>query len=118
VENVGWWDQAVLPQLYLTADIVVAPALWQEPFGIIPLEAMSCRRPIVASRTGGHLITIRDGETGLLFDPGNALDLAEKLSMLLDSRTLRIQMGRNGRERVASDFSWDRIMEKYYQGLF
>jgi glycosyltransferase involved in cell wall biosynthesis len=118
VENVGWWTQDALPRLYEKADIVVAPVVWQEPFGIIPLEAMSCRRPIVASRAGGHLITIRDGETGLLFDPGNALDLAEKLSMLLDSRTLRIQMGRNGRERVASDFSWDRIMEKYYQGLF
>lgn len=117
VENVGWWTQEALPRLYEKADIVVAPVVWQEPFGIIPLEAMSCRRPIVASRAGGHLVTIRDGETGLLFDPGNALDLAEKLSMLLDSRTLRIQMGRNGRERVASEFSWDRIMEKYYQGL-
>ena len=60
LENAGWWSQEDLPKLYAKADIVVAPALWQEPFGIIPLEAMSCRRPVVASRTGGHVVSVCD----------------------------------------------------------
>ena len=117
VENVGWWDQGDLPGLYEKSDIVVAPALWQEPFGIIPLEAMSCRRPVIASRAGGHLVTIEDGESGLLFNPGDPQDLAKKISILLDSRTLRLQMGEKGRERVLGNYTWDIIMEKYYKNI-
>jgi glycosyltransferase involved in cell wall biosynthesis len=118
VENVGWWTQDDLPRLYSQADIVVAPVLWQEPFGIIPLEAMSCRRPIIASRTGGHLMTVKDGETGFLFSPGDAHDLAAKISTLLDSRALRIEMGEKGRTRVINEFRWDIIMQKHYQRIF
>jgi glycosyltransferase involved in cell wall biosynthesis len=117
VENVGWWRQDDLPGLYHKADIVVAPALWQEPFGIIPLEAMSCRKPVVASGSGGHLLTVVDGKTGLLFRPGDVEDLATKLSVLLDSGTMRTQMGEMGRERVLKHFSWDVIMEKHYQRI-
>ena len=117
-ENVGWWTQDDLPRLYAQADVVVAPVLWQEPFGIIPLEAMSCRRPIVASKTGGHLLTVKDGETGFLFNPGDSNDLVEKLSKLLDSRDLRLQMGEKGRERILNEFRWDTIMQKYYQRIF
>jgi glycosyltransferase involved in cell wall biosynthesis len=118
IENVGWWKQEDLPGLYAKADIVVAPALWWEPFGIIPVEAMSCRRPVVAARSGGHLTTIKDGETGLLFTPGDAKDLAEKLAILLDSHTLRTQMGAQGRQRVVEDFSWDVIMKNHYLEIF
>jgi glycosyltransferase involved in cell wall biosynthesis len=118
VENVGWWTQDTLPHLYEKSDIVVAPVLWQEPFGIIPLEAMSCRRPVIASDAGGHLVTIRDGETGLLFHTGDADDLAEKLSTLLDSHELRLQMGEKGRLRVLENYTWEIILERYYQNIF
>jgi len=118
VENVGWWAQDALPLLYQKADIVVAPALWQEPFGIIPLEAMSCRRPVVVSRLGGHLVTVVSGETGIFFSPGDREDLAEKLASLLNSHNLRNQMGENGRQRVLKNYTWESIMVKYYKDIF
>jgi len=118
IENVGWWSQKDLPNLYATADIVVAPALWQEPFGIIPLEAMSCRRPVVASRVGGHMVSIVDEETGLLFASGDSNDLAAKISILLDSYSLRRQMGEKGRKRVLRKFTWDVIMQEHYSEMF
>jgi glycosyltransferase involved in cell wall biosynthesis len=118
IENVGWWKQEDLPGLYAKADIVVAPALWWEPFGIIPVEAMSCRRPVVAARSGGHLATIQGGETGLFFTPGDAKDLAEKLAILLDSNVLRTQMGQKGREHVVRELAWEVVMERYYRKIF
>ena len=57
--------------IYRSADILVMPSRWQEPFGLINIEAGAARRPMVASRVGGIPEVIRDGENGLLFDPND-----------------------------------------------
>ncbi|MGA2848022.1 MAG: glycogen synthase [Terracidiphilus sp.] len=108
-------------QLYSNARVFCCPSVY-EPFGIINLEAMACRAPVVASATGGIKEVVVDGETGYLvpFDqdpqtsfPTNpekfAGDLAFRLQQLLDDPDKCRQFGDAGRRRVESIFSWTAI---------
>jgi glycosyltransferase involved in cell wall biosynthesis len=82
-----------------------------EPFGIVLLEAMHCGKAIIASNVGGIPSILEDGHTGLLFDPGNVNDLAEKIIMLLKDKDLRINMGNAGYKKV-TEFTWDKVTER------
>ena len=95
---------------YKSADLCVVPSVY-ETFGIVCLEAMACGKPVVASNVGGIPFVVKDGETGLLFECGNAKDLAEKILILLENKKLREKMGKAGRER-AEEFTWDKIAEQ------
>ncbi|SFB06102.1 Glycosyltransferase involved in cell wall bisynthesis [Amycolatopsis marina] len=97
-----------MPALLRSAD-VVACTPWYEPFGIVPLEAMACGVPVVASAVGGLTDTVVDGVTGLLVPPRSPEDLAAALRRLLTDRTLREGCGIAGCDRAASRYSWDRI---------
>jgi alpha-maltose-1-phosphate synthase len=108
-------------QLYSHARVFCCPSVY-EPFGIINLEAMACRAPVVASATGGILEVVVDGETGYLVpfeqDPVTsfpvhpdqfARDLAARLTALLKDPALSKQMGEAGRRRVEQHFAWSSI---------
>lgn len=90
------------------ASCVVIPSLY-EPFGIVALEAMAAGAPVVVARTGG-LAEIVDGtDAGLLFEPGNADDLAEQIERVLTDAHLRASLQRNAADLVASTYTWDAI---------
>lgn len=93
-----------------SVDICVVPSRY-ESFGIVCLEAMACGKPVVASNVGGLPYVIEDGKSGLLFERGNARDLANKIIFLLQNEDLRNKMGEAGRER-AKNFTWDKIAER------
>jgi starch synthase len=108
-------------QLYSNARVFCCPSVY-EPFGIINLEAMACRAPVVASSTGGIKEVVVDGETGYLvpFDqdpvtsfPSNpekfAQDLAARLNQLLQDPEACRRFGDAGRKRVEDIFSWTAI---------
>jgi glycogen synthase len=119
-------------QLYSNASVFCCPSVY-EPFGIINLEAMACRAPVVASATGGILEVVVDGVTGYLvpFDqdpvttfPSNpdkfARDLAEKISDLLADPEKAKRFGEAGRKRVEETFAWSAIANQtieLYRGL-
>ncbi len=91
-----------------------------EPFGFVTLEAMNQMCPVVVTNTGGSPEIIRDGVEGFLVPPGDAEILAQRLSDLLDSVQLRLEMGNRGQKRVASVFSLDEMVtrtEELYQSL-
>lgn len=97
--------------LYLkSADICVFPSFY-EPFGIVLLEAMHCGKAIIASNVGGIPSILEDGRTGLLFDPGNINDLAEKIIILLKDKDLRMNLGNAGYRKV-TEFTWDKVAER------
>jgi D-inositol-3-phosphate glycosyltransferase len=96
------------PALLRSADIVVS-APWYEPFGILPVEAMACGKPVVVSAVGGHLDTVEDGSTGLLVPPRDPAALAAALTRLLAEPGLRRQLGAAGTARAAARYSWDTI---------
>lgn len=112
--TLGWQTQQTLPQLMRSVDIVAVPAIAQEALGRTAVEAMAAGRPVVASRLGGLPFTIPDGATGLLFEPGNPEDLADKLSRLLDDAPLRSALGCAGRKRFLEHYAWPTIIEKHY----
>jgi len=112
-------------KLYSTAEIFVCPSVY-EPFGIINLEAMACKTPVVASNVGGIPEIIVDKETGLLvpieFSEEDEFslkspekfefDLAKSINELLDNPKRLKEMGKASRKRVEEVFSWKSIAEK------
>jgi glycosyltransferase involved in cell wall biosynthesis len=117
IEWMGWRSHAEMPTLLAEADMVAAPAIASEPFGLTVVEAMAAARPVVASRVGGQQFTVVHGVTGLLCEPDDPVDLAEKLSMLLDSVELRLAMGNAGRRRFLTEYAWDVVIDRYYRPL-
>lgn len=92
----------------MEAATVVACAQIREPFGLVPLEAMACARPVVAVADGGLRESVRDGETGLLV-PRDAQALADAIARLLADPELATRFGRAGRADVEANWRWDRF---------
>jgi len=106
-------------QLYTSARVFVCPSIY-EPFGIINLEAMSCKTPVVASAVGGILEVVVHEETGLLVEPANPRKMADAVNKLLKDPEMARMLGENSRRRVEELFSWDGIADqtkKLYEKL-
>ncbi|MEF2529270.1 MULTISPECIES: glycosyltransferase [Streptomyces] len=108
VRFAGGLGGADVPAVLRSADAVLCPADY-EPFGIVPLEAMACGRPVVASAVGGQLDTVVHGETGLLVPPGDPAALARAVSRLLAAPLLRAAYGTAARRRAVARYGWDRV---------
>jgi glycosyltransferase involved in cell wall biosynthesis len=90
--------------LYDEADLVVYPTIGEEPYGLVPLEAMSCGRPVVAARSGGIAETVVDGETGYVVARGDVDALSERTSLLLENPERARRFGAAGRALVEREF--------------
>jgi D-inositol-3-phosphate glycosyltransferase len=97
-----------MPLLLRSADLVVC-APWYEPFGIVPLEAMACGRPVVATAVGGQIDSVVHGVTGVHVPPRDPGALAAAIGELLDDAPRRAQLGRQGRQRAERLYAFDRI---------
>ncbi|MCM3506095.1 glycosyltransferase [Curtobacterium sp. ODYSSEY 48 V2] len=115
----GQLGQHDMPAVYRSADVVVC-APWYEPFGIVPLEAMACGRPVVASSVGGLIDTVVEDATGLHVPPRDEEAVAAAVGALLDDRERRDAYGRAGRERAESRYTWHKVAaesERVYERL-
>ncbi len=106
------FDYFDLPRAYAVADLVIYPTTGEEPFGLVPLEAMACGRPIVVSRSGGLVESVVDGETGYIVEKEDADQLAERIIRLLGDAELRQRMGQAGRRHVEKNFSRKRMTDE------
>lgn len=97
---------------YYTASDVFVTTPWYEPFGITPLEAMACARPVVGANVGGIKSTVVDGKTGFLVPPKEPAALAAKLAVLARDPKLGAQMGQAGLRRVRSHYTWQQVAEQ------
>jgi glycosyltransferase involved in cell wall biosynthesis len=97
-----------LPEQYRSADVVVC-APWYEPFGIVPLEAMACGRPVVATSVGGLIDTVVEDATGVHVPPRDPDALADALESLLTDPERRVRYGAAGRRRAATRYTWRRM---------
>jgi glycosyltransferase involved in cell wall biosynthesis len=94
---------------YYDADVFVFTPVWEEGFGIPPLEAMAAGTPVLGSRAGALPETIREGQTGLLSNKNDSKELARQILRLLKDDDLRATMGQAARERALQCYTWDRI---------
>ncbi|WP_406816689.1 glycosyltransferase [Mycobacterium sp. M23085] len=104
----GGVTRAEMPALLRSAD-VVACTPWYEPFGIVPLEAMACGVPVVATAVGGIRDTVVDGVTGRLVPPKDPDALAYAIATVICDRRRGRTMGEAGRERARVRYTWDRV---------
>jgi len=86
-------------------DVVVHSSIEPEPFGMVNLEAMFMKKPVVSTNIGGPTEIFNDGEDGILIEPGNPALLAQQLSVLLNDPVLRSRMGQKAREAVIRRFN-------------
>jgi D-inositol-3-phosphate glycosyltransferase len=108
VELRGRVGRADLPALLRSADVVTCVP-WYEPFGIVPLEAMACGVPVVASAVGGLIDTVVHGDTGVHIPPRRPDLLAVALRDLLADAARRRALGAAGASRASHRYSWDRV---------
>ena len=85
-----------LAAVYGAADAILFPVEWDEPWGLVPLEAMAVGRPVLATATGGSAEYLRDGDNCLSFAPGEAAELAAALRRLAAEPELRARLRKGG----------------------
>jgi glycosyltransferase involved in cell wall biosynthesis len=105
----GSVPRADVPAWIRSADVVLAVP-WYEPFGITPLEAMACARPVVATAVGGLVDTVADGVTGDLVPPRDPERLGEVLAALLADGDRREAYGAAGVRRARARYRWSRVV--------
>ena len=105
VHLVGKRSQKELRDFYSAGDVAVTTP-WYEPFGLTPLEAMACGRPVIGADVGGIAYTVAHNVTGLLVPPRDPGQLAHALVELLADQERRGAMGAAARRRVETDFTW------------
>lgn len=113
----GFVPAEALERRLAETDALVLPAVVDakgdtEGLGVVLLEAMAYAKPVVASRAGGIVDVVEDGESGLLVPPGDPAALAGALRRLAADPAAAARMGEAGRERVRTRFSWDSIAER------
>lgn len=104
----GAVPRAELPALYEAHDAVVFPVVWEEPWGLVPLEAMALGRPVTASGRGGSSEYLRDEENCLLHTPGDPASLAAAVRRLAGDEGLRERLLAGGL-RAASHYTESRF---------
>lgn len=93
------------------SQIAVVPSTEPEPFGMVAIEAMACKVPVVAAAHGGLLDIVDDQVTGILFEPGSVRGLADALARIGGDSKLRRAWGEAGMARQQMRFSLDRQVE-------
>jgi glycosyltransferase involved in cell wall biosynthesis len=114
VSFLGLIPREELVDRYYSSDIFAFAPIWNEGFGLPPVEAMAAGLPVVASRSGAVTETVVDGQTGFLVEKNDAEELAKALLVLLNDASLRETMGRAGRRRAFEHFSWLKVAEQMH----
>ena len=109
----GWIEPDRVHRAMGEAALIVMPSRWQEPFGLVALEAALAGRPCVATSVGGLPSIVADGDTGRLVPPGQPEAMATAIVGLLSDPAGAAAMGVRARQRAARDFDFDRMIDAY-----
>ncbi|MDI6778154.1 MAG: glycosyltransferase family 4 protein [Patescibacteria group bacterium] len=121
VKMLGQVSDDELKILYNTVDLYVKPNIkvpgTMEGFGLVVIEAASCKLTVVASEIEGLKDAIKDGENGFLVESANAQAWIAKINELLADDQFRNEFGEKARKYVVENYSWDKIAKKYLEVL-
>jgi glycosyltransferase involved in cell wall biosynthesis len=109
----GFLSKERLAKVWRGAAFTVVPSVWYENFPYAILESFAFGKPVIASRIGGMPELVKDGETGLLVEPGNSEELAEKISYLISKPEEVWRMGQMARRTLEEQYS----VEKHYESI-
>ncbi|ROR66402.1 glycosyltransferase [Agrococcus jenensis] len=110
VRHIGSLERPALARLLDAADVVVVPSR-TESFGLVPLEAAASGTPVVASRVGGLVESVVDGETGVLVDGRDPAEWAQAVGAILEDVDLQVELGLAGR-RIVSRREWRDVAQE------
>jgi glycosyltransferase involved in cell wall biosynthesis len=102
-----------LRPIFNLSDIIVVPSTEAESFGLIALEAMLAKKPLIASNHGGLREIIIHNETGFLVEPSNETQLATAIQKLFNDKDLRNSFANNGYERAINEFSEEKYVSSF-----
>ena len=111
----GFVPNRELPRYYSFADLGVFPSVADESFGLSICEAMACGRAVVSTWVGGIPEVLLHDKTGLLAQPRNPADLADKIARLLGNDQLRRSLAEAALKRVQENFTWGRVADRLEQ---
>ena len=111
IEFLGWVKDEDIANLYLNCDIFIAPSRY-ESFGLIYLEAMQCRKPVIGCKVGGVMEVVSDLENGLLINPDNVDDLTSAMIKLSQSKELRSKLGDYGYLCWSEEFTEEKMCKR------
>lgn len=122
VRFLGSVGEECLPRLYREAAVLALPSVTRtcygrevrisELLGLAVLEAMASGTPVVASRLGGLVEVVQHGVTGFLVEPGNVVELRDRLAEVLSQPALASRMGRNARALALERFTWEACAQR------
>ncbi|MBI5433250.1 MAG: glycosyltransferase family 4 protein [Planctomycetes bacterium] len=112
VRFTGWQDAASIEWLYAHATAIAFPSVWDEPFGLVGIEAMAHAKPVVAFDVGGVREWLVEGETGFAVARRDTDAFARALERVLDDSALATRLGRAGRARVEAEFRAPKHLER------
>jgi len=115
VRFAGWVAPDSVPSLINDHAVMVIPSRWQEPFGLVALQAAQMARPAIVARSGGLPEVVVDGETGLVVANEDVAGFAAALRKLLADPALAARLGEAGRARALEKFRFDRMVDAYEQ---
>lgn len=113
VKFAGYVENPFLCKHYNLADMVILPSInSNEAYGIVLVEAMACGKPVLASNLKGVRAVVDSGQNGLLVEPGNSRDIAEKIQYLANNPALLKKFRANCLETVEKKYRWPAIIDK------
>lgn len=104
--------QESINKIWQSIDIAVIPSTEPEPFGMVAIEAMMAKKPVVAANHGGLTEIVVHNKTGFLVEPNNPADLKKTLEKLIKNTELRTTFGENGYQRAIEKFSIEKYVQK------
>lgn len=108
----GHKNQRELVNYYYNADIFVLPSIEIEGFGLVLLESLACKTPVITTDIVGIANVIKKNNCGIVVKPKDSQALADAILRLLNNPKLAKQMGENGRKLVESKYNWVSINSK------
>ncbi len=117
IEMLGWQPRENIPRLFQSASVVVLPSL-QESSSMVAMEAMACGTPTVFGACGPHNEIMENGVDGLVCDPHDPVDIADKVERVLGDPEFASRMGTAARLRAEAQFGEERFLQQsiaFYQ---
>ena len=108
----GYMPHEKLKYLYSSTDVVVFPSVWQEPFGLVILEAMASGTCLISAAVGGVPEIVKNGVNGLLVNANDAEQTAKVVVEILSNSLFKTQIEHTARQQILAGYTWEKLVKE------